>query len=98
MGTLDPPRVDKGAQRLMQFMLPFQMDPRRSPVFYSVHRLQVGRASQAEQRILLIDQVSEQDDDIPFLLEPLRCYMLWLLNPTDHGDSGRGINGTVWVL
>src|SRR5438093_10366443 len=63
---------DQRPEPKMQFFLFLQIASRRSPNLEPVHALEIRRATQPEQRISRINDFPQEDDRIPFILEPFR--------------------------
>ena len=76
----------------------FQIAPRRRAGFQAVQALQPGRAAQAEQRIVHVNRIAQQDDDVALVLEPLGGDVFGLFDQTDQRDGGSGINRAVGAL
>src|SRR6266850_5524405 len=82
----------------MDFLFLFQVAARWRAGLQLVYPLQVSRATQSLQRISRINWVSEQNNNIPLVFEPLRRDMFRFLNESHHGHSRGWVNRSVGTL
>ena len=59
---------------------------------------QIGRTAEAKERVLGIDLVPQQNDNVTFVLEPLGGDAFGQGDDPHHGDGGGGIDGPLGAL
>ena len=64
----------------------------------AVKLFQEGGAAEALKLVALVHRVAQQEDGVPFVLEPLRGDALGSLDDANDGDSGRRVDGAVGAL
>src|SRR5438128_4402745 len=61
-------------------------------------RLQVSGATEAEERVVHVHGVAQQNDRVPFILEPLRGDMLGFFDDAHHRNRWRRVDGAAGAL
>src|SRR6185369_5033833 len=82
----------------MEIFFLFQVASGRSAGFLSVNVLQVSRTAKAQQWVAPVHSLTEQENGIAFVLEPLSGDMLGLFDEADHRHGRRWIDWAAWVL
>src|SRR5690348_6121937 len=90
--------MDERSQGQMEIFFLFEVAPQRRARLPTVNLLKKRGTAKSQQRIAFINKVTQKDNGIAFVFEPLRCDVLGFFNQTDHSDRWSGINRTVRTL
>ena len=98
MRALDPTGADAVQCGILHGFFFLQITARRRAVLDAFAVLQIGRTAQTQIGIVFIHRFAQQDDDIAFILEPLRGDMFLFLDQTDNSDRGGRVDRSVRIL